>query len=234
VSTNRSAASLSRLLTALLLVAATGVMASAARRPAETTLATDEAVSRIPYTLGEWRGQDAAPLDAEELTAIAADRIVNRTYATPQGDATGLYVAYYAQQRPGVSIHSPLHCLPGTGWAVLTNDVRPLDADNGGGAGDNNDNNDNRANGDASPARGSVRRLVAEKEGSKILVLYWYDIQGRMITSDIMSRFQLVSNRIRLGRNDASLVRLVLPITDSESAAEARGLAFARALLPHL
>ena len=79
-----------------------------------------------------------------------------------------------------------------------------------------------------------MRRLIAQKESERVMVLYWYEIHGRMIASDIVSRMQLLSDRVWLGRNDAALVRLAVPVEDSDAEAERRGLAFARALAPHL
>jgi EpsI family protein len=79
-----------------------------------------------------------------------------------------------------------------------------------------------------------VRRLVAQKSSSRVLVLYWYSIQGRMVAGELASRMQLLANRVRHGRNDAALIRIVVPVIGSDEAAEARGLAFVRALAPHL
>jgi hypothetical protein len=49
-----------------------------------------------------------------------------------------------------------------------------------------------------------------------------------------MSKLWLLHDSIRLGRSDAALVRIVVPITGSVDAAERRGLAFTRDLLPYL
>jgi hypothetical protein len=55
-----------------------------------------------------------------------------------------------------------------------------------------------------------------------------------MIASEMASRVQLLTNRLRTGRNDAALVRIAIPVMDSDAAAERRGLAFVNALVPHL
>jgi len=200
-----------RLLVAVALVALTAVVAGAVgHSPAVPAAGLD-----IPYTVGPWHGADAGALDAETEEAVAADLILNRTYADPDGHEADLYVAYYNQQRPGVSIHSPLHCLPGTGWDVVSNDVIGIDP--------------------ASTTAGNrVRRLVAQKGAARVLVLYWYSINGQMIAGEIASRLQLLGNRLRLGRNDAALVRIAVPVESTDGAAEARAVAFARALNPQL
>ena len=198
-----------RLLVALMLVAGTAVIADRVAVAETGSLS----VVDVPYAVGSWQGSDAGALDVETAQAIAADQVVNRTYSDVDGAQTGLYVAYYNQQRPGVSIHSPLHCLPGTGWDVLSNETLAIEL--GGGAG------------------GHVHRLVAQKAASRVLVLYWYSINGEMIASELGSRLQLLSNRVRLGRNDAALVRVVVPVTSSDAEAERQGVSFVRMLAPH-
>jgi EpsI family protein len=198
-----------RLFVVLALVTATVAVTTAVNRPA----AAVAEVAQIPYTLASWQGRDA-PIDADTEEAVAADLILNRTYADADGSMADLYVAYYRQQRPGVSIHSPLHCLPGTGWDVVSNDA--IDVDMGG------------------PAS-HVRRLIAQKAAARVMVLYWYSINGKMIAGEMASRLQLLSNRVRLGRNDAALVRIAVPVIETnDAAAERVGLEFARALVPEL
>jgi EpsI family protein len=194
---------------ALAFVAATTAMAARAEQSPAPAPALE-----VPLTLASWRGVDAGALDAETAEAIAADSIVNRTYFGADGAEAGLYIARYDRQRPGVSIHSPLHCLPGTGWDILSTDTIGVGLPAGN--------------------VGSVRRLIAQKGGSRIMVLYWYAIDGRMIASEVGSRFRLLSNRIRTGRNDASLVRVVVPITGADGSAETSGLDFVGAIAPHL
>ena len=199
-----------RLLVAAALVAATVGLTASVSKPVVAAAGT----VTVPYTVDSWHGQDAGPLDKATEEELAADLVLNRTYKDTDGSEADLYVAYYSQQRPGVSIHSPLHCLPGTGWDVVSNDTIGLDV--GG-----------------TPQH--VHRLIAQKAASRVMVLYWYSINGRMITSELASRVQLLSNRIRLGRNDAALVRIAVPVIDTDdAAAESRGIAFVRALVPHL
>jgi EpsI family protein len=205
-----SAVSRARLIIAVCLMGATMTVVRAVHEP----VAAPEGAIAIPYTLASWSGTDTPMPDPEAEATLGADVTVNRTYVAGDGGEAGLYVAYYNQQRPGVSIHSPLHCLPGTGWDVVSNSAVPIDLPGG--------------------TSGAVRRLVAQKSSSRVLVLYWYSIQGRMVAGELASRMQLLANRVRHGRNDAALIRIVVPVVGSDEAAEARGLAFVRALAPHL
>lgn len=190
------------MLVAIALIAATVGLAQAARRsPAAGAVAIDT----LPLSIGPWRGSEAGALDEETQRILAADAYLNRTYVSEAGQPIGLYAAYYAQQRPGVSIHSPLHCLPGTGWEPI--DVASLDG---------------------------FRRLIVRKDRQEAVVLYWYAIHGRTVGRELQSKAWLLHDSIRFGRSDAALIRVVVPVTDSIETAERNGLAFARTLLPSL
>lgn len=167
-------------------------------------------LSGLPYVIQGWTGVEAPSIDAETLRILAADAVINRTYTGADGTPVGLYVAFYATQRPSVSIHSPLHCLPGTGWEAL--DVSTVNV----------------------PAAGTVRRLIVRKDGRRALVLYWYSLHGRIIASEITSKLTLLADSVRLRGSDAALVRIVVPIADSVAAADEHGLAFVRALTPRI
>jgi len=140
-----------------------------------------------------------------------------RRYTRGAAAPLDLYIAYYGRQQPGVSIHSPLHCLPGTGWEPLDDGTIDL-ARAGGGS-------------------GRVRRLLVRKALVRAVVLYWYSIHGRMIDGAVASRFWLLHDAVTLGRSDAALTRIVVPVGDESDGAETAerlGVDFARAMLPHL
>jgi EpsI family protein len=197
-----------RLSIATLLVVATAV----ASRPGESSTARWRGDASLPLAIGDWRGADSSALDSETRRLLAADGIVNRVY-TRSGDVpVELYIAYYERQRPGVSIHSPLHCLPGSGWEIASMDHVALDQ----------------------PGTARVRRLIVQKDRMRALVLYWYAIHGRMVTSETASRMYLLGDRARFGRNDAALVRVVVPLAAGDDRATSHGVRFIRDLLPVL
>jgi len=196
-----------RLLVAIALIAGTGALATAARTPGRVPAA---ALDRLPYRLGEWQGRDAAALDGETLQVLGADAYLNRSYAGGAAAPVGLYIAYYAEPKPGVSVHSPLHCLPGTGWEAIEVATVALGA-------------------------GHARRLVVRKNRDRALVLYWYSVHGRVLAGEVASKAWLLHDSVRFRRSDAALVRIVVPLAGgSTAAAEARALTLARDVLPHL
>jgi len=201
-----------RAFVALLMIAATGALAQAARVQGPPMHAR---LNALPYRVSAWTGRDAAPPDAETLRILAADSYLNRSYSGASGTPIDLYIAYYGRQRPGVSIHSPLHCLPGTGWEPL--DVATVSV----------------VQPDGSEAR--ARRLIVRKNADRAVVLYWYAVHGRTIANETVSKAWLLHDSLRFHRSDAALVRIVVPIRGgSADAAQREGLAFAHGVLEYL
>ena len=184
-------------------------------RPVQSRTADAVELDKLPYTLSTWQGVDDNSLDEATAVELGADAYLTRTYSTSDAAALGLYVAYYGSQRPGVSIHSPLHCLPGTGWEALDVATVPLPAADG-------------------SAAASVRQMTMRKNLDRAVVIYWYQLEGRSVANEVTSKLYLLSDRLRRQAGDAALVRIVVPVTDVPEAAAARGLAFARELLPQL
>jgi EpsI family protein len=198
-----------RVMAVVALLFSTGALAAAALTPNPAQTAQLE---QLPYQIGDWNGRDGEPFDEETVRILAADSYVNRSYSNAQHPPAGLYIAYYGRQKPGVSVHSPLHCLPGTGWETLDVATVPLPT-------------------------GDARRMIVRHNRDRAIVLYWYAVHGRMLASEAASKVWLLHDSIRLQRSDAALIRIVVPIAGadgSSDAAERQALAFAHDVLPYL
>lgn len=200
-----------------------GCLAATAALMANTRSA-EPPVVRMPFTsfpmsLGSWHAVDDPPIEASVLRVLGVDDYLSRIYYLPDGRAVGLYMGFYASQRQGDTIHSPLNCLPGAGWEPLSQ-TRLSIANLGG------------------PAAIEVNRYVVQKGIERQLVLYWYQSHGRVVASEYTSRLLLINDAIRLNRTDGSLVRVIAPIdadaTDQGASAEALAIEFVRVLYPTL
>jgi EpsI family protein len=176
-----------RLLLIALCVAATGgtlkLIAASDTVPAAQ-------LEALPFAIDAWQGRDDGPLDAETVRIVQADSYALRTYSRGASQV-GLYVAYYGSQRSGHTIHSPLNCLPGTGWSWLERGRQTV------------------------PSAGrtiEINRALAQKDADRLLVYYWYQSRGRVIASDYRNKLVLMQDALTLHRSDGALVRIVAPV----------------------
>jgi EpsI family protein len=187
------------------------------------TRRTEVPVSRpdfdsFPMNISSWRAVVDPPLDENILKTLGADDYLSRVYYRPDGAAVGLFIGFYASQRQGDTIHSPLNCLPGAGWAPVSQGRLVIPSVGG------------------SAADIEVNRYVVQKGLDRQMVLYWYQSHGRVVASEYKSRLLLMADAMRLNRTDGSMVRVIAPIRHEADAAQAEALAtaFVHALFPLL
>jgi EpsI family protein len=170
-------------------------------------------LNSLPLRIDEWRGRDLPRLDRQTEAILQADAYTLRTYTRGSAPVV-LFVAYYETQRTGRTIHSPLNCLPGTGWIWADRGRVGLSADNG--------------------ARMEINRNVARKNGEADLVYYWYQSRGRVIANDYMHKAALVRDALTLHRTDGALVRVTSVVGADAAASMTEAESFIRTVYPVL
>jgi EpsI family protein len=184
-------------------------LASEARAPRK-------ALAEFPAEFGSWRqaGRDVR-FDAATEAVLRADDYVSRDYAGEGGRAASLYVGYYLTQRTGATYHSPLNCLPGSGWTLgepNTVEVKPADG--------------------RAPFR--ANSFVIEHGPDRMLMLYWYQGRGRAVASEYVDKVYTVFDSIRLRRSDGAMVRVLVPFRGSARETEETAAQFAAQVAPNL
>ncbi|HEY0364853.1 MAG TPA: EpsI family protein [Pyrinomonadaceae bacterium] len=162
----------------------------------------------FPQNIGAWQktGNDQI-LDDETLKVLRASDYLLRDFRKSDGQAANLYVGYYATQRSGATYHSPLNCLPGSGWTL------------------------------SEPAKATIalpdgtsfvaNKYVIQNGDYKSLMIYWYQGRGRNVASEYWGKVYTVFDSVRLRRSDGAMVRVTVPIRNSEAAAEQTAIEFA-------
>ncbi len=181
-------------------------------------------LSQLPMQIGPWSGRSST-LDTKILSVLGVDDYARRTYSSPSESAwVGLYVGYYASQRQGDTVHSPLNCLPGAGWTPISQAREAVVV---------KDKTDAVANREI-----TINRFVIQKGIDRQLVLYWYQSHGRVVASEYWGRVYTVTDAIRYNRTDAALVRVIVPVLGDTpadiDAAHTRGVRFVQDLFPYL
>jgi EpsI family protein len=86
----------------------------------------DQAVNlqHFPKQLQNWVAEEYA-LDDRVERVLRTDQTLWRYYTDTNGKRVELFVAYYRDQKFGAQVHSPQHCLPGSGWTILRHGDMP-------------------------------------------------------------------------------------------------------------
>ena len=163
-------------------------------------------LSTIPAVIEGYSSVDA-PLSKETQRVAGMSNYLSRLY----GDqAFTVYVGYYESQTQGRTIHSPKNCLPGAGWEAISSGERRLATALG---------------------QVAVNRYIITKGNARALVYYWYQGRGRISANEYRVKWELIRDASVLRRTDEALVRIVVPITSSETDAEALATRVAGSLI---
>ncbi len=171
----------------------------------------------FPTQLSAWTGTDIA-IQKDVLEVLGPGDFLLRVYQNPaeKQPFVDLFIAYFPSQRTGDTIHSPKHCLPGSGWLPVESSRVTLSLPG------------------HSPF--PANRYVIAKGDSRQLVLYWYWAHDRGVASEYWAKFYLVADSMRMNRSDGALVRITTPLYFGETAeaAQQRLLPFAGDVAPLL
>lgn len=174
-----------------------------------------KSLSGFPLQVGEWSGI-RTDMEQKFLDSLHLDDYLLIDFRNPQGKLISLYVAYYASQLKGESIHSPATCLPGGGWVFEESGPAQLPL-----------------NGASSPIM-TVRRAFMEKSGERMLVYYWFPQRGRILTGINQLKLYSFWDALTRQRTDGALVRVITPLGSGEdiASAEERLRGFCREAVP--
>jgi EpsI family protein len=138
---------------------------------------------------------------------------VMRAYAADaQAEARfSLYVGYYDSQTQGKTIHSPKNCLPGAGWEALASSTQQVTTPDG---------------------VVTVNRYLLQNGDDRALVLYWYQGRGRVAASEYAVKWDLLRDAALRGRTEEALVRVMVPVRDSEEASSELAARVAAKVVP--
>lgn len=164
----------------------------------------------FPQNVGEWQktGTDQI-LDDATLKVLRASDYLLRDFRKPDGQVANLYVGYYATQRTGATYHSPLNCLPGSGWMLSQPGKATITLPDG--------------------SSFVANKYVIQNGDYKSFMIYWYQGRGRNVASEYWGKIYTVFDSVRLRRSDGAMVRVTVPFRDSETAAQQAAIEFAAA-----
>jgi EpsI family protein len=172
-------------------------------------------LASFPVTVGGWRSVESAILEDDVLDVLKPSDYLVRRYVNSNGKTLSLYIGYWESQRKGAQMHSPKNCLPGGGWEPIeaTRTHIPVLED------------------DQSI---EVNRYLLQKGAETMIVLYWFQSQGRATSSELRAKIDLVRNAMLHHRTDGAIVRVSSPVYRDARATDDSLVKFVQAVYSNL
>lgn len=150
----------------------------------------------FPLFYKNWIGRQGSIPSSTLRSLKLTDHIVV-DYSAPLSSSfpVNLYVAFYASQRKGASIHSPRSCMPGGGWEIQNVSQVELSTT-------------------SAPPALIVNRVVIQKGDARQLVYYWFQQRGRVITNEYLAKWYIFWDSLIKNRTDGALVRITVPVPE--------------------
>jgi EpsI family protein len=189
------------------LLAGAGFLAARFERTAPDPL--DVPLDQIARNIAGWTEVKSDRLSPGILKALDPTSYLSRQYQK-NDMPLDLFIAFYAKQRAGESMHSPKHCLPGGGWEIWKHGSATISVE-------------------GTPTR--INMYSIQNSGQRLLMFYWYQSKRQIIASEYMGKILLARDALLTGQTSASIVRMTIRDVPG---AEAEGVAFASQLVPQV
>jgi EpsI family protein len=167
--------------------------------------------SEFPDQIGSWRMTSGSEFSADVLGVLKPTDYLYRQYRESGGRKVTFYIGYHGGGKDSGEIHSPRHCLPGSGWYEVSTQRRYLDV---------------------AGSRVNLVQSVYQKGMGKELFLYWFQVRDRTMNEEYSLKLAEIAGSLFYRRRDSSFIRISVPFEGDERAALKLGETFIRDFRP--
>jgi len=168
---------------------------------------------QFPVAISSWRMVGESYLSANVQKVLKATDTISRQYANSDGKKVSLYIGYHGGGKDSGGIHSPKHCLPGSGWYEVSTKKTGLDL-----AGE----------------KINLVQSVYQKGSEKEVFIYWFQARNKTINDEYSLKLAEITNSLLYRRRDTAFIRISVPFETDQQAAIAIGELFLRDVFPAL
>jgi len=167
----------------------------------------------IPTSFGEWTMVGQSRFNQDVLQNLQPTDYLYRVYKDSAGNRVTLYLGYHAGGPESGPIHSPKHCLPGSGWFELSEVKRKI-----------------QVAGKELP----VVQAVYQNGDQKEMFLYFFQVKGQILTDEYSLKISEITNSILYNRRDSAFIRISVPFHGDQAEAAAAGDSFVIKVYPYI
>lgn len=178
---------------------------------ADTAVPINKPFLDFPSNHAGWQMVSQQQFSDGELAVLKPTDYLSRQYVSAGGQRVSLYIGYHSGGKGTGGIHSPKHCLPGSGWYEISSRKAVISA-----AGETI----------------NLVKAVYQKGDGKDLFLYWFQVRDDSLNDEYRLKLAEITNSAISRRRDSSFIRISVPYESDRDKAEAVGIQFINDFLP--
>jgi len=170
-------------------------------------------LSEIPVRLGSWAMESQERFDPDVIAVLEPTDYLYRTYKGAGRAKATLYLGYHDGGPDSGPIHSPKHCLPGSGWFKLSEEKRTIRIGN---------------------VDLPFIQAIYQNDHRKEMFVYFFLVMGKALADEYSLKFSEVANSILYNRRDSAFVRISMPFLEDQAKTESMTMNFLTTLYPYI
>ena len=165
----------------------------------------------FPPVYAGWRMAGQSSLSENVIKVLMPTDYLSRRYVAGDGTAVDMYLSYFDGQPESGRIHSPKHCMPGSGWFEMSS---------------------NRTTLELGGEKVKLVRAVYAMGEQRELIYYWFDMRGQTMSDEYSLKLAEITGSMFHSRRDQSFIRISVQTRDNIEAAQKRIEDFLRDFYP--
>ena len=165
----------------------------------------------FPASHAGWRMAGQSGLSTDVLQILKPSDYLSRRYVANDGTAVDMYLSFFNGGPDSGGIHSPKHCMPGSGWFEMSSQRTTLEL-----------------GGETVKLVRAVYAMGEQRE----LIYYWFDMRGKTMSDEYSLKLAEIKGSMFHNRRDQSFIRISVQARDNVEAAQKQVEDFLRDFFP--
>ena len=143
----------------------------------------------FPKKIAEWKSTENQIMDPKVARILHVDDYIWRRYKNEKGEILDVYISYFSYVDRIKTYHSPLNCMPGSGWNIYKVESVPIYL--------------------SKNKKVNVSCLFLKKGSNVLKAIYWYQCRSRILDSEIKERIYRIADSVLKRRTDGAFIRII-------------------------
>lgn len=166
---------------------------------ADVATPLNRSLEEFPMSVDEWRTVKEWHFSEPVMNVLRPSDYLARKYRSRDGALVELYIGYHNGGPEAGPVHSPKHCMPGSGWLLESQQLNTIEVQ-------------------GEPLK--VVRAVYRKGERRDMFIYWFQVCGNPVVSEYALKLGEVFGSLTRKRRDSAFIRISSSALEGDAGAD--------------